>query len=76
MFENTTNDLDPKPPIFLFYIMGIWAMITGITGFVANSVAILLFISTKKVILRKKDVSVLKLDVHRLFFFLYRKPET
>ena len=49
MYENSSNELDPAPPIVLFYLMGIWAMITGITGFLANVIAIFLFVTTKKV---------------------------
>ncbi|XP_023344028.1 rhodopsin, GQ-coupled [Eurytemora carolleeae] len=48
MYENSSNELDPAPPIVLFYLMGIWAMITGITGFLANVIAIFLFVTTKK----------------------------
>ena len=49
--SNFTHDLltGPEPPVLLFYMMGVWACITGITGFIANVVAILLFLVSKKV---------------------------
>lgn len=39
----------PRPPAILFYAMGIWACVTGITGILANVVAIVLFTTSKKV---------------------------
>ena len=37
------------PPSLLFYIMGAWSCITGITGFIANAIAIFLYFSSKRV---------------------------
>jgi hypothetical protein len=36
-------------PALLYAVMGIWATITGLTGFFANSVAIGLFCTSSKV---------------------------
>ena len=38
-----------QPPILLFYVMGIWSCVTGLTGITANVVAIVLFTTSKKV---------------------------
>ena len=43
-FSNQT-----KPPPELIAIMGVWASVTGVLGFSANLLAILVFVKVKKV---------------------------
>ena len=38
-----------KPPTMLLNIMGVWASVTGVMGFLANGAAIGLFCRSKKV---------------------------
>ena len=38
-----------QPPVLLFYVMGIWSCVTGMTGILANCVAIALFTTSEKV---------------------------
>ena len=40
-----------EPPYLLFYVMGIWSCVTGMTGILANCVAIALFTTSEKVII-------------------------
>jgi hypothetical protein len=41
--------VEDKVPPLLYAVMGLWASFTGLTGFLANSLAIGLFCSTSKV---------------------------
>ena len=38
-----------KPPTLLLDLMGVWASVTGIVGFMANAAAICLFYRSRKV---------------------------
>ncbi len=49
--------LEGVPPL-LYAVMGIWASITGLTGFLANSIAIGLFCSSSKVSTGKHILNV------------------
>ena len=53
---------DRAPPTLLYYIMGAWAVLTGVTGFLANAIAIILFSSAKQ-------VHTLSLSLSQIFFF-------
>ena len=48
-FSNQTKTNQTKPPPELIAIMGVWASVTGVLGFSANLLAILVFVKVKKV---------------------------